>query len=236
MVDNLPSWIVDHPCFPSSQPGIYLDSAGDEITTSALHAIQRVHPHNRLCPDRIPVIRQALVAYARSRFDPAFTDFTPWLPTGERYTPFRDVIDPLIAHPFWANLQVLAAPLHVCDLPNPALPQRLRIATTADLLVRFRNGDDLGLAILQTSAPETMNRQGLLAELGAAATLWLDQHGHRAPLSRCFLIFSRPGRTTIEMHGLQEAMLAWVECRDSYRWLQHRLGGLLSRNQAKPAA
>jgi hypothetical protein len=154
------------------------------------------------------VVVRACIVYANSLYNPAAAPRGRWTPTVEPFTSALPTIDPLIAHPFWQQLEVLAAPL-------PLRHRRLPIATTADLLVRFCNGNDIGIGMCQTGTPEQLNPQRVNAELGAALALLGDTHSWWP--RRAFVLFCSPGKTTVELIDVDAALACWIDAIDLYR-------------------
>lgn len=191
-----------HTLLPAPDGG-FVSPAGDELL-SAQQILERIHPN----PARDPVVVRACIVYANSLHNPAAAPRGPWAPTVQPFTSALPTIEPLIGHPFWQQLEVLAAPL-------PLRHRRLPIATTADLLVRFCNGNDIGIGMCQTGTPEQHNPQRVAAELGAALALLNDTHSWWP--RRAFVLFCRPGKTTVELIDVDTAVSCWLDAIDAYR-------------------
>lgn len=193
--------------------GGYVSPAGDELL-SAQQILDKIHPHPAPFPqlpaNRDPVVVRACIVYANSLYNPAVAPRGRWSPTVEPFISARPAIVPLISHPFWQQLEVLAAPL-------PLRHRRLPIATTADLLVRFCNGGDIGIGMCQTGTPDQLNPQRVAAELGAALALLGDTHSWWP--RRAFVLFCSPGKTTVELIDVDAALAAWLDAVDFYRCL-----------------
>jgi hypothetical protein len=183
--------------------GGYVTPAGDDLL-SAEQILDRIYPQ----PPRDPVVVRACIIYANSLHNPAAAARGPWVPTVAPFTSALSTIEPLIAHPFWQQLEVLSASL-------PIRHRRLPVATSADLLVRFRNGRDIGIGMVQTGTPEQLNPRRVAAELGAAVALLGDTHSWW-PL-RVFVLYCSPGKTTVELIDVDVAVSSWVDALDIYR-------------------
>lgn len=186
--------------------GGYVGPAGEELQ-SAQDILDRIHPHRTV---RNPVVVRACTAYANSLHNPAAAARGPWSPTVAPFTSYLTSIEPLVRHPFWEQLEVIAAPL---DIRHHRLP----VATTADLLVRFRNGGDIGIGICQTARSEELNPLRVAAEVGAAVALLGDTYTWWP--RRAFVLFCRPGQTTVELVDVDKALACWIDALDSYRFM-----------------
>lgn len=186
--------------------GGYVSPAGEELL-SAQDILSRIHPHRTI---RNPVVIRACTTYANSLHNPAAAARGPWAPAVAPFTSYLSTIEPLVAHPFWAQLEVLAAPLDIRH-------RRLPVATTADLLVRFRNGGDIGLGLCQTAPREELNPIRVAAEVGAAVALLGDTYTWWP--RRAFVLFCSPGLTTVELVDVDKALACWIDAIDSYRFM-----------------
>ncbi len=186
--------------------GGYVGPAGEELL-AAQDILDRIYPHRTM---RNPVVLRACAAYANSLNNPAAAARGPWSPTVAPFTSYLTTIEPLVGHPFWAQLEVLAAPLNIRH-------RRLPVATTADLLVRFRNGGDIGLGLCQTGSREELNPMRVAAEVGAAVALLGDTYTWWP--RRAFVLFCSPGSTTVELVDVDKALACWVDALDSFRFM-----------------
>lgn len=196
---------------PTSDNG-YVSPAGEELI-SAQHILERIYPHPALpllSAIRDPVVVRACIVYAKSLYNPDAAHRGRWTPTVEPFTSALPTIEPLIASRFWQQLEVLAAPL-------PLRHRRLPVATSADLLVRFCNGNDIGIGMVQTGTQDQLNPDRVNAELGAALALLGDTHSWWP--RRAFVLFCAPGRTTVEMIDVDAAVATWIDALDLYRFM-----------------
>lgn len=194
----------------------YLSSAGEDLI-SPQHILNCIYDPALLPlqqPNRDPVVLRAVCAFANSLYNPAATSRGQWHPTVEPFTLALPTIETLIAHPFWQQVEGLATAL-------PLRHRRLPIATTADLLVRFRNGDDIGIGMVQTCTPDQINPARVAAEVGAALALLGDTNGWWP--RRAFVVFCSPGKTSVELVDVDAAVSRWVDAIDLYRFMSRRL-------------
>jgi hypothetical protein len=192
----------------------FLSASGEKLL-SAEQLLEQIYPHPRkplpsLPPARNPVVVQACIAYAQGLANPAAAGSSSWAPIPASSGAEEATIDPLISHPFWSQIDVLAAPLHLRH-------RRLPVAATADLLVRFRNGGDLGIGILQCGHSEELDRLRVAAEVGAALAFLGDTFGWWP--QRAFVLFCCAGRTTVEAIDHDIAVPCWLEALDVYRFM-----------------
>jgi hypothetical protein len=193
--------------------GGYVGPDGEELL-AAQDILNRIHPHRGMEQQRNLVVVRACVTYANSLHNPAAAARGPWTPTVAPFTSYLSSIEPLVAHPFWAQLEVLASPLNIRH-------RRLPVATTADLLVRFRNGGDIGIGICQTAPSDQLNPVRVAAEAGAALALLGDTYTWWP--RRAFTLFCSPGQTTVELVDVDKALACWIEALDSYRFMASSL-------------
>jgi hypothetical protein len=204
------TWIPaqDQPVQPAAAGG-YITSSGEELF-SASGILDRVYPHRALQLARNPVVLRACVAYANSLHNPDVSAAGPWSPAVAPFTDQLSTIAPLIGHPFWARLEVLAAPVHVRH-------RRLPIATTAELLVRFSDGGDIGIGLCQSAASDQLDPIRVAAEVGAAIALLGDSFSWWP--RRAFVLFCSSERTTVEMIDVDKALACWIDAIDAYRFM-----------------
>jgi hypothetical protein len=196
------------PVQPAAAGG-YFTPSGEELF-SARGILDRVYPHPALQLARNPVVLLACIAYANSLHNPEVSGAGPWSPAVAPFTDQLSTIAPLIGHPFWARLEVLAAPIHVRH-------RRLPLGATAELLVRFSNGGDIGIGLCQSAASDQLDPIRVAAEVGAAIALlgdsctWFPR--------RAFVLFCSPERTTVEMVDVDTALGCWIDAIDTYRFM-----------------
>lgn len=191
--------------------GGFVSPNGEELL-SAHQILDRIYPHDQrhTISAQDPVVVRACTIYANSLHNPAAATRGPWAPSVAPFTSALPTIEPLIAHPFWQRLEVLAAPL-------PLRHWRLPVATSADLLVRFRDGSDIGIGMVQAGSPDQLNPQRVAAELGAALALLIDTHNWWP--QRAFVLFCSPGHTAVELIDVDVAVGSWVDALDLYRFM-----------------
>jgi hypothetical protein len=191
--------------------GGFVSPNGEELL-SAHEILDRIYPHDQrhTISAQDPVVVRACTIYANSLHNPAAATRGPWAPSVAPFTSALPTIEPLIAHPFWQRLEVLAAPL-------PLRHRRLPVAISADLLVRFSDGSDIGIGMVQAGSPDQLNPQRVAAELGAALALLIDTHSWWP--QRAFVLFCSPGHTAVELIDVDVAISSWVDALDLYRFM-----------------
>lgn len=157
-----------------------------------------------LLPKRTPEIRRALAWTLRFAFHPDYQGRGPWVPDHPRYRLFRSIIAPLLMHPLWQSVEVIAAP-YVLHIPGRA------VAGTADVIYRQQNGE-LAIAALHCARPDPTIEALVLAELGgliaAACDLRLFVPSHAVA------IYAAPGETLIQSHHPDTCLGLWVDAMD----------------------
>lgn len=205
-LNSLEGWISEFPVKPNQQAGCYVRPDGGECFP-AHRLIDWAYPPVPSRPARNNLIRAACSVHGRH-----LAGHGPALDlAAERWAAERAVIERLIGHAFWSRLQVLAAPAHAADLMLP-------LATTIDLVVRFTDGGDTGVASVQTAPRELVRPEAVLAELGAALVMIGDRE--RCLISRSFVIWLGDGRVELEMIDPDQASIAWVEAIGLSRWAE----------------
>lgn len=198
----------EQPVHPAAAGG-YVGPDGEELL-AAQDILHRVHPHGAMAGVQNPVVIRACVTYANSLHNPAASARGPWVPTVAPFTSYLSSIEPMLRHPFWEQLEVLASPINIRH-------RRLPVATSAELLVRFRNGGDIGLGFCQTGPRDQLNPLRVSAEVGAALALLGDTYTWWP--RRAFVLFSSPGQTTVELIDVDKALACWIDALDSFRFM-----------------
>jgi hypothetical protein len=190
-------------CKPTPIPGIYQHTSGAMIGRTVAEVVASLYPEQ---PIRQPngTIRRAFARMARQ------------MAAGgpvERFSGGNDPISRTTAHltswGLWEEAQIIAAPLHLAD-------HRLRVASTADLLLRFPDGA-LGIALLITEAQPPAIPKPWLAALGGALVMGSDQL--RTVIDRPFLIWASPLGVTTTEHDPDECSVPWVTGLETVVWL-----------------
>lgn len=203
---ELSGWLSEFPVKPDPKAGCYVRPDGSQCFP-AHRLIDWAYPPAPTRPARNNLIRAACSVHARS-----LAGHGPALDlAAERWLPARLEIERLVGHPFWSRLEVLAAPAHAADLCLP-------LATTIDLVVRFAEGGDTGVASLQTAPRELVRPDAVAAELGAALVMIGDRE--KTLIGRAFVIWLGDGRVELEMIDPNAASFAWVDAIGLSRWGQ----------------
>ena len=140
--------------------------------------------------------------------------------------PINRTIAALASRALWEEAQIIAAPLHLAD-------HRLRVATTADLLLRFPDGA-LGIALLITEAKPAAIPEPWLAALGGALVMASDQL--RTVITRPLLIWASPLSVATTEHDPDACTVPWVTGLETVVWLDALRNGSGGFPKAEPAA
>jgi len=207
-------------CKPTPIPGIYEHTSGAMIHRTVAEVVATLYPDQ---PIRQPngTVRRAFARMARQREAGA---------PMERFSggndPINRTIAALASWAMWEEAQIIAAPLHLAD-------HRLRVATTADLLLRFPDGA-LGIALLITEAKPPSVPEPWLAALGGALVMASDQL--RVLLTRPLLIWASPLGVITTEHDPDTCTVPWVTGLETVVWLDALRNGSTSFPKAEPAA
>ena len=190
-------------CKPTPIPGIYEHTSGAMIRRTVAEVVASLYPEQRISQPN-GTIRRAFARMARRRAAGGPV---------ERFSGGNDPINrttaALASWALWEEAQIIAAPLHLAD-------HRLRVATTADLLLRFPDGA-LGIALLITEAKPPSVPEPWLAALGGALVMASDQL--RVLITRPLLIWASPLGVTTTEHDPDTCTVPWVTGLETVAWL-----------------
>jgi hypothetical protein len=207
-------------CKPTPIPGIYQHPSGAMIRRTVAEVVATLYPDQ---PIRQPngTVRRAFARMARQRAAGGPV---------ERFSGGNDLINrttaALASWGLWDEAQIIAAPIHLAD-------HRLRVATTADLLLRFPDGA-LGIALLITEAQPPAIPEPWLAALGGALVMASDQL--RTLIDRPFLIWASPLGITTTEHDPDACTVPWVTGLETVVWLDALRNGSTGFTKAEPMA
>ena len=207
-------------CKPTPIPGIYEHQSGAMIGRTVADVVATLYPEQ---PIRQPngTIRRAFARMARQRAAGGPV---------ERFDGGNDPISrttaALASWALWEEVQIVAAPIHLAD-------HRLRVATTADLLLQFPDGA-LGIALLITEAKPAAIPDPWLAALGGALVMASDQL--RTVITRPFLIWASPFGITTTEHDPDACTVPWVTGLETVVWLDALRNRSGSFAKAEPVA
>ena len=207
-------------CRPTPIPGIYEHQSGAMIRRTVADVLATLYPEQ---PIRQPngTIRRAFARMARQRAAGGPV---------ERFSLGSDPISRTTAHlaswGLWDEAQIIAAPLHLAD-------HRLRVATTADLLLRFPDGA-LGIALLITEAQPAAIPVPWLAGLGGALVMASDQL--HTMIDRPILIWASPLGVTTTEHDPDDCTVPWVTGLDTVAWLEALRNGSIGFTKVEAMA
>lgn len=190
-------------CRPTPIPGTYQHTSGTMIRRTVAEVVAALYPEQRISQPN-GSIRRAFARMARQRAAGGPV---------ERFSGGNDPISRTTAHlvswGLWDEAQIIAAPIHLAD-------HRLRVATTADLLLRFPDGA-LGIALLVTEAQPPAIPEPWLAALGGALVMASDQL--RTVIDQPFLIWASPFGVTTTEHDPDDCTVPWVTGLETVAWL-----------------
>jgi hypothetical protein len=207
-------------CKPTPIPGIYEHQSGAMIRRTVAEVVASLYPEHRISQPN-GSIRRAFARMARQRA------------AGGRVERFNGGNDPinrttaaLASWALWEEAQIIAAPLHLAD-------HRLRVATTADLLLRFPDGA-LGIALLITEAQPAAIPEPWLAALGGALVMASDQL--RVLITRPLLIWASPLGVITTEHDPDACTVPWVTGLETVVWLDALRNGSTGFTKAELVA
>jgi hypothetical protein len=207
-------------CKPTPIPGIYEHQSGAMIRRTVADVVAALYPEQRISQPN-GTIRRAFARMARQRASGEPVVASDW-----GNVPINRTISHLTSWSPWDEAQIIAAPIHLAD-------HRLRVATTADLLLRFHDGA-LGIALLVTEAEPAVTPEHWLAALGGALVMASDQL--RTAIERPLLIWASPLGVSTTEHDPDECTVPWVTGLETVAWLdalQNRNAGF---TKAQPTA
>jgi hypothetical protein len=190
-------------CKPTPIPGIYEHSSGTMIRRTVAEVVASLYPEQRISQPN-GTIRRAFARMARQRAAGGPVVASDW-----GNVPINRTISHLTSWSPWDEAQIISAPIHLSD-------HRLRVATTADLLLRFPDGA-LGIALLITEAQPEVIPEPWLAALGGALVMCSDQL--RTVIDRPFLIWASPLGVSTTEHDPDDCTVPWVTGLETVAWL-----------------
>ena len=207
-------------CKPTPIPGIYEHQSGAMIGRTVADVVASLYPEQ---PIRQPngTIRRAFARMARQRAAGGPVERFNW-----GNDPISRTTAALASWALWDETQIIAAPIHLAD-------HRLRVATTADLLLRFPDGA-LGIALLITEAQPATVPEPWLAALGGALVMASDQL--RTVITRPLLIWASPLGVTTTEHDPDACTVPWVTGLETVLWLDALRNRSGSFAKAEPVA
>jgi hypothetical protein len=211
---TITEWQGEHPVRPDPASGLYLRPDG---TTAfpAKKLIDWAYPPFPGQPERNRAVRAACATHARHTAGKG-----PAVDLEKVPGDARQAVGKLIGHKFWERLEVLGAPVHTGYPGDP-------FATTLDLLVRFRDGGENGVASVQTAAKGGVRQEAVMADLGAA--LYHLGDIHRTSIAKAFVIWVQPAKVELEMIDADSCTLEWYQAIQLSRWEERR--GETERNR-----
>ena len=190
-------------CKPTPIPGIYQHTSGAMIGRTVAEVVASLYPEQRISQPN-GTVRRAFARMARQRAAGG-----PVEHFSRGNDPISRTTAALASWALWDEAQIIAAPLHLAD-------HRLRVATTADLLLSFPDGA-LGIALLITEAQPPAIPEPWLAALGGALVMASDQL--RTLITRPLLIWASPLGVNTTEHDPDDCTVPWVTGLETVVWL-----------------
>ncbi len=125
--------------------------------------------------------------------------------------PWSDWIWPLLHHPLWSEVEVIASEMGVYSM-------ELNVAGTFDGAFRTSDGRRI-LFDLKTQGNEKAGAYDTKPQLGGYLTL---AAAHGLHFDGAATVWCRPGRTRVALHGASECLEAWKAALADYRGLEAR--------------
>lgn len=197
------TWQDTHPVKPDPASGLYLRPDGT-TAIPARRLIEWAYPALPGQPERSNAVRAACATHARHTAGRG-----PAVNLEKVQPAMQTTVAKLIGHRFWERLEVLGAPIHTSYPGDP-------FATTIDLLVRFKESGENGVASLHTAPKGGVRREAVMAELGASLYHLGDIHNMSLP--KAFVIWATKDRVEIEMIGSDACTLEWYQAIQLSRW------------------
>ena len=121
-------------------------------------------------------------------------------------------VDPLLTHPFWQEVELIASEMGVFSLTH-------NVAGTFDGAWRVRGTGRRILFDLKTQGRHDASAYDTRPQLGGYLTLAAE---HCITFDGAATIWSRPGRTQVALHGVDECLEAWQAALAAYRAVERR--------------
>jgi hypothetical protein len=200
----------------------YMLATGDVVPNRFDEICTTVHG-SRLLPQRIPQVREALSRYLRSRFRNTLPGQPIWDPEQDRhrdrFRPYRSIIRPLLAHPQWSQLRVVAAPVTLYSPQHHA-------AGSLDALAWQPDGSLVLLTLITAPRDSIEDQRAIHAELGAGVAALNDLY--LQVVTHCIACWAKADETLLEFISPDLCLTSWVQTVEA-----HQFRGRLDPEQAQ---
>lgn len=197
-------WLGDHP-FPVSVTGIL--SAGK--SSGAIASLEKTRHE---WGPRGTNTHRALELFLKKSFHPDSLerDVASLQEAQEAasFEPYREFIDPLLAHPLWGAVEPFASEVMLCN-------RALNFAGTFDgaYYCKDTEGNVSSRTLFDLKTQRKKRPYSVAAQLGAYLSMAESQG---IEFDNCVAIWARPGETSITSHSVTECKQAWT-----HAWLKY---------------
>jgi hypothetical protein len=122
------------------------------------------------------------------------------------FDPYREWIDPLLSHPLWDEVTVIATEMALCS-------RRLNIAGTFDGAFLVNATGQRTLFDLKSQKRADAGPYCTKAQLGCYMAMAAEQG---ISFDRGLTVWSRPGKARLQAHGAKECLKAWEAAWEAY--------------------
>lgn len=192
-------WLGTH-LFPISTTGVLASS-------KSAHAMERINATRHEWAPRGTTIHKALELHLWGQHHPnGDMAAAAAALASDEFEPYREWIDPLLAHPLWNDVQVIATEMALCS-------RILNIAGTFDGAFLVPTTGQRTLFDLKTQKRSDAGPYCTKAQLGCYLTMAAE---HGITFDRALTVWSRPGKVRLQPHGAQECIEAWEGAWEAY--------------------
>jgi hypothetical protein len=124
----------------------------------------------------------------------------------EEFEPYREWIEPLLTHPLWDQVQVIATEMALCS-------RILNVAGTFDGAFLVPSTGQRTLFDLKTQKRPDAGPYCTKAQLGCYIAMAAE---HGITFDRALTVWSKPGKVRLQAHGAQECQKAWEAAWEAY--------------------
>lgn len=190
----------------------YMLATGDVVPNRFDDICREVHGPRAL-PSRVPQVREALSRYLRSRFRNTLPGQPVWDPeqdkNRDRFRPYRSIIRPLLAHPQWSQLRVVAAPVTLYSPQHQA-------AGSFDALAWQPDGSLVLLALITAPRDSIEDLRAVHAELGAGVAALNDLY--LQVVTHCVACWAKADETLLEFISPDLCLTSWVQTAEAHQF------------------
>ena len=192
-------WLGDH-LFPISTTGV-LSSGKSE---AAMHRINATRPE---WAPRGTAIHKALELHLWGNHHPDGDQGAAAAAiASEEFDPYREWIDPLLSHPLWNVVEVIATEMALCS-------RSINVAGTFDGAFLVPETGQGTLFDLKTQKRADAGPYCTKAQLGCYIAMAAEQG---ITFDRALTVWSKPHAVRMQAHGAKECLNAWEAAWEAY--------------------